>query len=129
LSEEPLKSKAKKVLVVDDDPVVIRLVKELLKAQGFLVETAKDGIDAMLMVQNNKPDLIILDIMMPELNGYDVLKTLKFNEDYKKIPIILLTSREQELDKRISQMMGIDYLQKPLDREIFLNKVQQAVHK
>jgi DNA-binding response OmpR family regulator len=122
------KSKVKKVLVVDDDPVVIRLVKELLKTQGFAVETAKDGIDAMIMVQKNKPDLIILDIMMPELNGYDVLKTLKFQEDYKKIPIILLTAREQELDKRISQMMGIDYLQKPLDRELFLNKVQQAVH-
>jgi DNA-binding response OmpR family regulator len=123
-----LKAKSKKVLVVDDDPVVIRLVKELLKTQGFAVETAKDGIDAMIMVKNNKPDLIILDIMMPELNGYDVLKTLKFKEEYKKIPIILLTAREQELDKRISQMMGIDYLQKPLDRETFLNKVQQAVH-
>jgi CheY-like chemotaxis protein len=122
------KAKVKKVLVVDDDPVVIRLVKELLKTQGYAVETAKDGIDAMLMVQKNKPDLIILDIMMPELNGYDVLKTLKFQEEYKKIPIILLTAREQELDKRISQMMGIDYLQKPLDRELFLNKVQQAVH-
>ena len=123
-----MKTKIKKVLVVDDDPVVIRLVKELLKAQGFLVETAKDGIDAMIMVQKGKPDLIVLDIMMPELNGYDVLKTLKFNDEYKNIPVILLTAREQELDKRIGQMMGIDYLQKPLDREVFLNKVQQAVH-
>jgi len=123
-----MKPKVKKVLVVDDDPVVIRLVKEILKTQGYLVETAKDGIDAMIMVKNNRPDLIILDIMMPELNGYDVLKTLKFSDEYKKIPVILLTAREQELDKRISQMMGIDYLQKPLDREVFLNKVQQAVH-
>lgn len=123
-----MKAKVKKVLVVDDDPLLIRLVKEILKSQGYAVETAKDGIDAMIMVKNNKPDLIILDIMMPELNGYDVLKTLKFNEDYKKIPVILLTAREQELDKRISTMMGIDYLQKPLDRELFLNKVQQAVH-
>ena len=123
-----MKTKAKKVLVVDDDPVVIRLVKEILKTNGFAVETAKDGIDAMIMVKNDKFDLIVLDIMMPELNGYDVLKTLKFQEEYKKIPIILLTSREQELDKRISKMMGIDYLQKPLDRELFLNKVQQAVH-
>jgi DNA-binding response OmpR family regulator len=123
-----LKAKAKKVLVVDDDPLVIRLVKELLKTNGYVVETAKDGIDAMIMVKNIKPDLIVLDIMMPELNGYDVLKTLKFQEEYKKIPVILLTAREQELDKRISTMMGIDYLQKPLDRELFLNKVQQAVH-
>jgi DNA-binding response OmpR family regulator len=123
-----VKAKVKKILVVDDDPLVIRLVKEILKTQGFAVETAKDGIDAMVMVKANKPDLIVLDIMMPELNGYDVLKTLKFQDEYKKIPVILLTAREQELDKRISQMMGIDYMQKPLDREVFLNKVQQAIH-
>jgi len=123
-----VKAKVKKILVVDDDPLVIRLVKEILKTQGFAVETAKDGIDAMVMVKANKPDLIVLDIMMPELNGYDVLKTLKFQDEYKKIPVILLTAREQELDKRISQMMGIDYMQKPLDREVFLNKVQQAIN-
>ena len=122
-----MKVKAKKILVVDDDPIVIRLVKEILKTQGFIVETAKDGLDAMVMVKQDKPDLIVLDIMMPELNGYDVLRTLKFNDDYKDIPVILLTAREQELDKRIGLMMGIDYLQKPVEREVFLDKVHKAV--
>ena len=122
-----MKTKVKKILVVDDDPVVIRLVKELLKSQGFSVDTAKDGIDAMVMVQKEKPDLIVLDIMMPELNGYEVLRTLKFHDDYKTIPVLLLTAREQELDKRIGQMMGIDYMQKPVDREVFLEKIQKAL--
>lgn len=122
-----MKAKVRKILVVDDDPVVTRLVKELLKIQGFTVETAKDGIDAMIMVKKEKPDLIVLDIMMPELNGYEVLRALKFSDEYKSIPVILLTAREQELDKRIGQMMDIDYLQKPLDREAFLEKIQKAL--
>mgnify|MGYP001613541831 FL=1 len=122
-----MKTKVKKVLVVDDDPVVTRLVGELLKVQGFTVETAKDGIDAMIMVKKEKPDLIVLDIMMPELNGYEVLRALKFSDEYKSIPVILLTARGQELDKRIGQMMGIDYLQKPLNREILLEKIQKAM--
>ena len=122
-----MKTKEKKVLVVDDDPVVVRLVKELLKSQGYQVETAKDGIDAMVIVKKEKPDLIVLDIMMPELNGYDVLRTLKFTNEYKEIPVLLLTAREQELDKRIGEMMGIDYLQKPVNRESFLEKINKAL--
>jgi DNA-binding response OmpR family regulator len=120
-----MKTKVKKVLVVDDDPVLVRLVKEILKSQGFTVETAKDGIDAMVMVKKEKPDLIVLDIMMPELNGYDVLRALKFTDDFKEIPVLLLTAREQELDKRIGDMMGIDYLQKPVHRESFLGKINK----
>lgn len=120
-----MKTKVKKVLVVDDDPVLVRLVKEILKSQGFTVETAKDGIDAMVMVKKDKPDLIVLDIMMPELNGYDVLRALKFTDDFKDIPVLLLTAREQELDKRIGDMMGIDYLQKPVHRESFLEKINK----
>lgn len=123
-----MKTKVKKVLVVDDDPVVVRLVKEFLKAQGHVVETAKDGIDAMILVKKEIPDLIVLDIMMPELNGYDVLRTLKFTDEYKEIPVLLLTSREQELDKRIGEMMGIDYLQKPVNREAFVEKIQKIFH-
>lgn len=122
-----MKTKVKKVLVVDDDPVLLRLVKEILKIQGFSVETAKDGIDAMVMVKKDKPDLIILDIIMPELNGYDVLRALKFSDEFKHIPVLLLTAREQELDKRIGDMMGIGYLQKPVQRDSFLEKVNMML--
>ena len=122
-----MKGKVKKVLVVDDDPVVIRLVKEILKTLGYQVETARDGIDAMVLVKKEKPDLIVLDIMMPELNGYDVLRTLKFTDEFKDIPVLLLTAREQELDRRIGEMMGIDYLQKPVNREAFIERIQKIM--
>ena len=122
-----MSTKSKKILVVDDDPVVIKLVSELLKTKGFDVVTAVDGIDCMVLVKKEKPDLIVLDIMMPEINGYDVCHTIKFNRDYKEIPILLLTVRDQELDPRIGEMMGIEYMQKPLDRELLFEKISQLL--
>ena len=117
----------KKILVVDDDKAVITLLEGLLSSQGYKVSAANDGLDAMVQVRNNIPDLIILDIMMPELNGYDVCSNLKFDERFKHIPIIILTSREQELDPRISQLMGSSYMHKPVDSKILLEKVQNAL--
>ena len=117
----------KKILVVDDDPTVVKLLEGILSGQGFAVIVANDGIDAMVQVKNNMPDLIILHIMMPEINGYDVCRNLKFDEKYKNIPIVIFTARNQELDPRIAQMMGIDYMSKPLNREVLLEKVQSAL--
>ena len=88
---------------------------------------AHDGLDGMVQVRKIVPDLIILDIMMPEINGYDVCSNLKFDERFKQIPIIVLTSRQQELDPRIGQLMGIDYMQKPIDSKILLEKVQRIL--
>ena len=117
----------KKILVVDDDKAVITLLESLLSGQGYKVSAANDGLDAMVQVRNNIPDLIILDIMMPELNGYDVCGNLKFDERFKHIPIIVLTSREQELAPRISQLMGISYMHKPIDSKILLEKIQNIL--
>ena len=117
----------KKILVVDDDKAVITLLESLLSSQGYKVSAANDGLDAMVQVRNNVPDLIILDIMMPELNGYDVCSNLKFDERFKHIPIIVLTSREQELTSGISQLMGIGYMQKPIDSKILLEKIQNIL--
>ncbi len=112
--------KMKKILVVDDDPSIIKLLETVLKANGFEVVVANDGIDAMVQAKNAKPDLILLDVMMPELNGYEVCSHLKFDPQFKNIPIIILTSRDQELDDRIGKLMGIEYMHKPIDRERLL---------
>ena len=119
--------KKKKILVVDDDPSIVKLVKSILEHEGFEISTASDGLDAMVQVKEVKPDLIVLDIMMPELNGYDVCHKIKFDSPYKDIPILLLTSRDQEIDPRIGKMMGIEYLQKPLQREAFLALVKKSL--
>ncbi len=119
--------KQKKILVVDDDPTVVKLLETILLTQGYTVAAARDGLDAMVQAKNLKPDLIVLDVMMPELNGYDVCRNLKFDDQFKHIPIILLTSRNQELDPRVGGLMGIDYMQKPLDRELLLTKIQGSL--
>ena len=118
---------SKKILVVDDDKAVTALLDALLSSHGFTVLVAHDGLDGMVQVRRIVPDLILLDIMMPEINGYDVCSNLKFDERFKHIPIIVLTSREQELDPRIGKLMGIDYVQKPIDSKILLEKIQKTL--
>ncbi len=117
----------KKVLVVDDDPTVVKVLEKYLSGKGFDVVCAADGIEAMVQVKNHQPHLIVLDIMMPEVNGYDVCRNIKFDSPYKEIPILLLTSRDQEIDPRIGQMMGIDYMQKPINREAFLDRIEMLL--
>ena len=117
----------KKILVVDDDKAVTALLGDLLTRHGYTVLVANDGLDAMVQVGGNSPDLIVLDIMMPEINGYDVCRDIKFDQRFKHIPIVVLTSREQELDSRIGQLMGIDYMQKPIDTKLLLEKIQKAL--
>src|SRR5580698_1405684 len=117
----------KKILVVDDDKAVTALLDSLLSSHGYTVLVANDGLDGMVQVKKNIPDLIVLDVMMPEINGYDVCSNLKFDEKLKHIPIIVLTSREQELDPRIGQLMGISYMHKPLDSKLLLERIQTVL--
>ncbi|MBF0122104.1 MAG: response regulator [Candidatus Omnitrophica bacterium] len=104
----------KKILIVDDDPTVQKLVSSILAAEGYDVAIAKDGIDAMVALKKEKPDLLVLDIMMPEFNGYDVCHAIKFDPVLKDLPIVILTQREKELDSRLGVLMGIEYLHKPV---------------
>ena len=117
----------KTILVVDDDPTIVKLLEGILGNKGYKTVVAQDGLEAMVQVKKVKPHLIILDVMMPEINGYDVCRNLKFDNEYKAIPIILLTARNQELDARIGELMGIDYMQKPLDSAILLDKIEQIL--
>ena len=119
----------KKIMVVDDDPTVRKLVSEVLKREGFDVTIAKDGIDAMVTLKAEKPDVLILDVMMPEFNGYDVCHSLKFDPKFKELPIIILTSRERELDPRLGKLMEIEYLHKSCTPMELVDKVRQVLKK
>lgn len=118
---------AKKILVVDDDPGTLKLVSSLLRSKGFDVLSAADGLDAMVKIQKDNPDLVVLDVMLPEINGYDICFQLRFNKDFEKVPILLLTKREQEIDEMIGQRVNIEYMAKPIDRELFFKKIQQLL--
>lgn len=101
---EPLKS----ILLVDDDLTLREMYAERLKAEGFSVEMAKDGEEALRKATELKPNLILLDVMMPKINGLDVLKRLREQEDTSQIPVIVLTALIQDREKMESITRGAD---------------------
>lgn len=98
----------KSILLVDDDLTLREMYSERLKAEGFVVETAKDGEEAFSKATDLKPNIILLDIMMPKINGLDVLKKLREQEGTKDIPVIVLTALIQDREKMESITRGAD---------------------
>ena len=119
---------SKNILVVDDEPATLKLVESLLSSHDYGVISAKDGLDALLLIQKKKPDLVILDVMMPEINGYDVCYQLRFNQDFEKTPIILLTKRNQEMNEKISKRVNIEYVPKPINSALLLQKISSLLN-
>lgn len=118
----------KKILVVDDEPDMVKAIALRLEASGFEVTLAYDGQEAMDKVQAARPDLIILDLMLPRIDGYKVCRLLKFDVKWRDIPIIMLTARAQESDKIMGQEVGADaYLTKPFKTEELMATVNQLV--
>lgn len=115
----------KRILLVDDEAQLVELVKMRLEANGYQVLTAYDGKEALDMAKKEMPDLIILDLMLPKIDGYKVCRMLKFDEKYKKIPIILFTARALEADKKVGMEVGADdYITKPFEPELLLMKIK-----
>lgn len=116
----------KKVLIVDDEQDIVESLKFVLEADGYDCYTAFNGEDGLKTAKEVMPDLIILDIMMPKMNGYKISRLLKFDSKYKDIPIIMLTARSQEEDKLIGEETGAnEYITKPFDLDFVLGKVNQ----
>ena len=98
----------KSILIVDDDLTLREMYIERLKMEGFIVEAAKDGEEAIQKAKTDHPNVILLDIMMPKINGLDVLKMLKSDDDTKNIPVLLLTALIQDIDKAKGLASGAD---------------------
>ncbi len=116
-------SDKKRILVVDDEPDFASIVQENLKKEGFEVEVAYDGVEGLEKVKANPPDAIVLDVMMPEMDGYEMCAELKSDEQYQSIPIVLLTAVADHVSStRYSHHNGMsteadDYLPKPASAE------------
>ena len=105
-----------RVLVVDDEADLVRILQFGLQAIGYQVETASDGQEALKKARETKPDIILLDLMLPKLDGYKVCRLLKFDERYKHIPIMILSARTQEGDQNLAHEMGANrFLTKPYE--------------
>jgi len=104
----------KEVLVVDDDPILVKTLRAYLLRAGYRVQVARHGLEALQRVKQHKPDIILLDVLMPMLDGFKVARMLKFDKNTKDIPIIVITSRATENERNIGQQVGADeYLLKP----------------
>lgn len=119
---------AKKILIVDDERDLVETLSIRFTSSGYQVILAFDGEEGLELARKEKPDLIILDVMMPKLNGYQVCRFLKFDDEYKNIPIVMLTARGQEKDKDVSQQVGADfYVTKPFDGLQLLQKIKSIL--
>jgi two-component system, OmpR family, alkaline phosphatase synthesis response regulator PhoP len=125
--EEVMENKPK-LLLVDDEPDLVQMVSLRLKAAGYEVTTALDGQQALDKVKESRPDLMILDLMLPKLDGYKVCRLLKFDERTKEIPILIFTARAQEQDVKLATECGADaYLTKPFEAKTLLGKLQELL--
>ncbi len=119
-----------KVIVIDDEPFILMMIEDKLKKAGIKVITLRESINAMSVVKNEKPDLIILDWMMPELSGIDLCKMLKSDPETSSIPIFMLTAKGQEADEQMGLKCGITrYITKPFSPKALLEIIQETIGK
>lgn len=117
---------SKTILIADDEQDIVETVKFFLEAEGFSCIVAFDGEEALNLAKTQQPDLMILDVMMPKINGYKICRLLKFDAKYKDIPILMVTARSQEEDKAIGEETGADeYITKPFEITELVDKVKQ----
>ena len=117
--------KKPRILVVDDEPALLMMAQKRLQVAGYDVLTASDGRTGLAKAQQDKPDLIILDLMLPELNGFEVCILLKQDTRYQDIPIVMFSARTQEKDKQTGMECGADaYITKPYELENLLGRVR-----
>jgi len=118
----------KKVLVIDDENDILLIIKSALHEEGYDVATANNGYDGLALAEDASPDLIILDIMMPEMDGFEVLQQLKENEKTAQIPVVILTGLSSKDKIREALNKGIDYyIVKPFEYQDLVSKVKIAI--
>ncbi len=122
------RSRAKKLLLVDDDQELQLALKLRFESAGFQVITASEGLDALRKGREEHPNLIILDLMLPHLNGYEVCRLLKFDEKFQHIPIVLMSARSRMEDREMGRVVGADaYMTKPFNGKELIAKVEELL--
>jgi DNA-binding response OmpR family regulator len=120
---------AKKIMVVDDEPDILFTVGQMLELSGYEVIRAIDGKDCLNKLCKMTPDLVLLDIMMPEMSGWDVAAKIKENPSWCNIPIVFLTAKGDTMSKGMGSMAAADYITKPFDIKDLKNRVDKILNK
>jgi DNA-binding response OmpR family regulator len=121
---------AKKVLIIEDDPAISRLVDFSLKNEGYETATASNGLDGIRKAKYETPDLVILDVMLPGMDGFEICHRLRTESDTEKLPILMFSAKAQEIDKTTGIKVGADdYLPKPAAPEEIIKRVEKLLAK
>ncbi|RLA35320.1 MAG: two-component system response regulator [Gammaproteobacteria bacterium] len=113
------------ILIVDDEPNIVLSLEYLMKKAGYTVRTAVNGEQALRDIEQQRPDLVLLDVMMPRVNGYAVCHALRENPDYRGIRILMLTARGRQVEQEKGMALGADgYVTKPFSTRALLDRVQ-----
>ena len=120
----------KEILIVDDEPDVVVPIQFLMEQQGYLVMVAERGEDALDLIYQYKPDLVILDILLPGIDGYEVCEIIRLDANYREIKIIFLTAKGREVDTAKGLSLGADaYITKPFSNTELVAKVKELLEK
>ncbi|SEL46775.1 response regulator transcription factor [Halomonas daqiaonensis] len=117
-----------KVLVVDDEANIVLSLEFLMQQAGFQVDTAEDGESALACIDDSPPDLVLLDISLPGISGFDVLERLRGDPNHAKLPIIMLTAHGREVEREKGMALGADdYITKPFSTQALVEKVKKLL--
>jgi len=118
----------KKILIVEDETEMVEMLKIRLEANDYDVISAFDGVAGLAAAKKEKPDIIILDLMLPKMDGYKVCGLLKADTRYKKIPIIMFTAKAQDTDMALGREVGAEaYITKPFEPAVLLGKIKELI--
>ena len=118
----------RRILVVDDEIYIVHILEFTLTMEGYEVLTAADGEEALRRVEQDRPDLVVLDIMMPKMDGYEVLRRLRADEEFRSLPVILLSAKGRPIDRETGLEVGADdYIVKPFSPRRLLEKIQDLL--
>ena len=118
---------SEKIILVDDDSNILASVSLALRAEGWSVETYNDSEQGLVALQRNSPDIAVLDIKMPKMDGMELLKRLRASND---VPVIFLTSKDDEIDEAIGLRMGADdYITKPFSQKLLIERIRAVLRR
>ncbi len=124
----PRRASSRKILIIDNEPDLVRLVADRLRMQKYDVAGASDGVEGLKKAIAEKPNLILLDILMPGMDGHAVLRKLKSNEETDSIPVIMLTAKSRPEDVEMARKAGAeDFIAKPFDYTTLIAKIKRLI--
>ena len=119
----------KRIVCVEDEPEMIDLIRLILSRKGYQVEGATGGADGLALIERNPPDLVLLDLMMPDMDGWEVYQAMKANDQLKHIPVVVVTAKAQSIDKVLGLHIARvdDYITKPFSPQELLASIEKLI--